>query len=57
MADSPKEGEAAQALFCAIADILGSAKVEKSNSKVTGQVFQIMAGSCNDEEFGIDTNL
>lgn len=29
MADSPKEGEAAQALFCAIADILGSAKVEK----------------------------
>ena len=23
MADSPKEGEAAQALFCAIADFLG----------------------------------
>ena len=29
MADSPKEGEAAQALFCAIADYLGSAKVQK----------------------------
>ena len=29
MADSPKEGEAAQALFCAIADYLGNAKVQK----------------------------
>ena len=29
MADSPKEGEAAQALFCAIADIVGSTKVSK----------------------------
>jgi hypothetical protein len=29
MADSPKEGEAAQALFCAIADYLGLAKVKK----------------------------
>jgi len=29
MADSPKEGEAAQALFCAIADYLGSTKVQK----------------------------
>jgi len=29
MADSPKEGEAAQALFCAIADYLGYAKVQK----------------------------
>jgi hypothetical protein len=29
MADSPKEGEAAQALFCAIADYLGSSKVQK----------------------------
>lgn len=29
MADSPKEGEAAQALFCAIADNLGSVKTNK----------------------------
>jgi len=29
MADSPKEGEAAQALFCSIADYLGSVKVQK----------------------------
>jgi len=29
MADSPKEGEAAQALFCAIADILGATRVKK----------------------------
>ena len=29
MADSPKEGEAAQALFCAIADLLG----EKTTTK------------------------
>lgn len=29
MADSPKEGEAAQALFCAIADLLGAVKVKK----------------------------
>ena len=29
MADSPKEGEAAQALFCAIADSLGAAKTNK----------------------------
>lgn len=29
MADSPKEGEASQALFCAIADILGSTRVKK----------------------------
>ena len=29
MADSPKEGEAAQALFCAIADYFGSTKTDK----------------------------
>jgi hypothetical protein len=29
MADSPKEGEAAQALFCAIADYFGSSKSDK----------------------------
>lgn len=29
MADSPKEGEAAQALFCAIADFVGATKVQK----------------------------
>jgi hypothetical protein len=29
MADSPKEGEAAQALFCAMADLVGSTKVQK----------------------------
>ena len=28
MADSPKEGEAAQALFCAIADLIGATKVK-----------------------------
>ena len=34
MADSPKEGEAAQALFCAIADLLGE--------KTTTKEFKIM---------------
>ena len=29
MADSPKEGEAAQALFCAIADYFGLSKTNK----------------------------
>ena len=29
MADSPKEGEAAQALFCAIADLLGERTTKK----------------------------
>jgi hypothetical protein len=29
MADSPKEGEAAQALFCAVADIVGATNVKK----------------------------
>ena len=32
MADSPKAAEAAQALFCAMADYIGSSAIEQNNA-------------------------
>jgi len=52
MADSPKEGEAAQALFCSIADFLGSAKVQKEfdlNKLPTYQAFKKHYGKIIDD--------
>ena len=54
MADSPKEGEAAQALFCAIADSLGSTKVQKEfilNKLPNYQVFKKHYGKIIDEAY------
>jgi len=54
MADSPKEGEAAQALFCAIADALGSTKVQKEfilNKLPNYQVFKKHYGKIIDEAY------
>ena len=38
MADSPKEAEASQALFCYIADILGVTKIKEWDNYISGKL-------------------